>query len=416
MPPRPLAGIMAGVENAEDVGINIVALYHPPSYYPVTPELAEEARVRQSSRSWRNPGGPSQRTRLADVRVEELEERLRDSYEAYYSELHERMSRYPTAPDIFPETLLGPRHLVAELAADGVVVTHWPSQEQAFEFHVSPDRLVKDITGLYRLWVPSGISAGFLQYEAGIDFGAMQMWRPELHQAGAVMRTEWSRIDITSLDSLDAIPTAEQAREWAEQDVQIAADAYLMGLEPALPGKEQQERVTAELGFAIDEFEKVVDRDPHERVIQEYLSTKRNRILLDPSALSITPHVYLRNDHEIDFAVQEAEGQYVLVEIERSGLPVLTKKGRPRAELTHAQQQVKDWFEWIGENLEYARSKMPGIKEPKGRVIMGRRSSITPEHRHVLARESAEARRITTQTYDDILDRAKQHLANLHDL
>jgi hypothetical protein len=77
---------------------------------------------------------------------------------------------------------------------------------------------------------------------------------------------------------------------------------------------------------------------------------------------------------------------------------------------------VKDWFEWIGEDLEYARSKMPGIKEPKGRVIMGRRSSIAPEHRHVLARENVESRRITTQTYDDLIDRAKQPLNNLRGL
>jgi len=95
---------------------------------------------------------------------------------------------------------------------------------------------------------------------------------------------------------------------------------------------------------------------------------------------------------------------------------VLTKKGRPRAELTHAQQQVKDWFEWITRNREDARSIMPGISEPKGWVIMGRRSSIPPEHRHVLARESAESRRIMTQTYDDLLDRAKQHLENLRSL
>lgn len=404
------------MDNADDVGINLVALYHQPSYYPVTPQLAEEARVRQSSRFWRNPGGPSQHTRLADVHVEELEERLRNSYEAYYSELQERMSRYRAASDIFPETLLGPRHLVAELAADGVVVTHWPAQEQAFEFHISSDHLVKDITGVYRLWVPSGLSAGLLQYEAGIDFGALQMWRPEMHQAGAVMRTEWSRIDIASLDSLDAVPTEEQEREWAEQDVQVAADAYLMGLAPALPGQQQQERVVDELGSAIDEFEKVLARAPDEKIVQAFLGTRRNKILLDPSALSIRPQVKLGSEYVPDFVIEVAQEQYVLVEIERPALPVLTEKGRPRADLVHAQQQVKDWFSWISDHSEYARSILPGISEPEGWVVMGRRSSISSEHKGVLARENAESRRITTKTYDDLLDRAKQHRDNLRDL
>lgn len=407
---------MSGVENAEDVGISIITLYHPPPYHPVTPDLAEEARVRQSSRSWRSPGASQLRTRPENVRVRALEDQLRASYEAYYSKLHERMSRYPAAPDIFPETLLGPRHLVAELATDGVVVTHWPAQEQAFEFHVSSNRLVTDITGQYRLWVPSGISAKVLQYEPGIDFGAHQMWRPELLQAGEIMRTEWTRIDIASLDALDAIPTEAQAGEWAEQDVQVAADAYLMGLAPSLPGQEQQGRVIAELDSAIGAFEQMLARGPDEKYVQAFLGTRRNKILLDPSALSIRSQVKLGSEYVPDFVIEVAREQYILVEIERPALPVLTGKGRPRVELVHAQQQVKDWFGWIGDHTEYARSILPGISEPEGWVVMGRRASISSEHEGVMVRENAESRRITTKTYDDLLDRAKQHLANLRSM
>jgi len=111
----------------------------------------------------------------------------------------------------------------------------------------------------------------FLQYEAGIDFGALQMWRPELVEGNAVVRPNWMRIDIASLDSLDSVFTEPQVTEWAEQDVRGAADAYLMGLAPASPGKEQQERVIAELEAVIDEFDQVVARDPHEKIIQAFL-------------------------------------------------------------------------------------------------------------------------------------------------
>lgn len=190
-----------------------------------------------------------------------------------------------------------------------------------------------------------------------------------------------------------------------------------MGLAPAPPGQQQQDRVIAELEFAIKEFEEVLEAQANdEKMIQLFLEAKRNRILLDPSALSIKPHVKFGAEYVPDFVIEVAEEQYVLVEIERPALALLTEKGRPRVELTHARQQVEDWFEWISRYSEYARVLLPGISEPKGWVVMGRRSSIPAEHINVLARGNAESRRMTTLTYDDLLDRAKQHLENLRGL
>jgi hypothetical protein len=358
--------------------------------------------------------------KLGEAETTALEQRLRRFYETYYSELRQRMARYPAASEIFPYHLKGFRRIVATLTKDGLVATHWHADQDTFKFEVSPAHRITDVTEERAIVYPNNYRAVPFprdQDNPERDFdGAITLKAFEARYNDRIIRPDWVRLEVAATHTLDEeLHGEERARAEAAQDVQVAADAFLMGLEKR-PPDEQKDRVIAELEAAINEFEQVVDRDPHEKIIQEYLTIKRNQILLDPSALSITPHVYLRNDHEIDFAVQEAKGQYILVEIERSGLPVLTKKGRPRAELTHAQQQVKDWFEWIGENLEYARSKMPGIKEPNGRVIMGRRSGIPPEHRHVLARESAESRRITTQTYDDLIDRAKQHLNNLRGL
>ena len=330
------------------------------------------------------------------------------------------MSRYPAASEIFPYYLKGSRRIVATLTKDGLVTVHYPAERDSFEFGVSPEQRVTDLTEELAVEYPNGYK--YIPYprdpeDPEKDFdGALETTAIELTYDGQIIRPDYVRLDVAATHTLDEeLHSEEKARADAEKDAVLAADAYLMGLEK-VPPDQQEDRVIAELEAAIDEFGRVVARDPHESVIQEYLTIKRNRILLDPSALSITPRVWLRKEHEVDFVVQEAEGQYVLVQIERSGLPVLTKKGRPRAELTHTQQQVKDWFEWITRNREDARSIMPGISEPKGWVIMGRRSSIPPEHRHVLARESAESQRIMTQTYDDLLDRAKQHLGNLRGL
>jgi len=359
--------------------------------------------------------------KLSEAETVALEQRLRRFYETYYSELRRRMSRYPAAAEIFPYYLKGSRRITPTLTKDGLVVVHYPAARDSFKFELALDKRVADLTEDLYIEYPNGYKAvlfGRDPKNPDKDFdGAFHATGIEIEYNGHIIRPDYVRLDAAATHAFDEehLYSEEKALEEAQKDAVLAADAYLMGLEN-VPPDQKEDRVIAGLKAAIDELEQLVTRDPHEKIIQTFLSIKRNQILLDPSALSITPHVYLRNDLEIDFAVQEAEGEYVLVEIERAGLPVLTKKGRPRAELTHAQQQVKDWFEWIGENREYARSKMPEIKEPKGRVIMGRRSSIAPEHRHVLARESAESRRITTQTYDDLLDRAKQHLEHLRGL
>jgi hypothetical protein len=55
--------------------------------------MSEDISVRSSLRTWRSPSDAPPRTRLEDVSAEELEQRLRSTYETYYSELHERLSR-----------------------------------------------------------------------------------------------------------------------------------------------------------------------------------------------------------------------------------------------------------------------------------------------------------------------------------
>src|SRR4051794_3000677 len=129
--------------------IQLVALHHPPPGYPKTLALNEDIRVKPSFRALNLPTGNQLRTRFEDVDPQELERRLRGYYEAYYSELQARMTQYPAMSEIFPDVLLGARHSVVELAVDGVVATHWPAQQSGFEFRLSPQLLVKDITGAY---------------------------------------------------------------------------------------------------------------------------------------------------------------------------------------------------------------------------------------------------------------------------
>lgn len=193
-------------------GMTLVALLDIPPGCPMNPAIYEDLRVRQSIRFWRNPGGGLANTTLNNIDLHDLDRRVRIYYETYYAELRDRMSRYPTMAEIFPDILRGHRHIVVAVAADGIVATHWAAEQSDFEFVFSPNLTVQDITGSQPLPAPSGRSAKFFQYETGFDFGAYAMWRPELIEGNVSVSPNWTRMDVASLDSLDSVLDEIQAK------------------------------------------------------------------------------------------------------------------------------------------------------------------------------------------------------------
>ncbi len=381
----------------------------------------EAFRARISIRPVSLPGADEAQIGLGTVDRNELERDLRRYYETYYAELDARMSRYRAMHEIFPDRMIGPRCVVAVLATDGIEVTHWFAQQQSFEFRPSADRMVRDTTSRERyVQAPGGMWADLFDYEPGVDFGAFEFWGFSAIENGTVIESEWARLDVASLDNLESFRDEAQARANAERDVQISADAYLMGLDPApiLPDQAQQNRLIAEIEAAVDEFEKVLEVHANdEKMIQLYLDAKRNRILLEPSMMpTLRREVWIGNK-KADFVVELPPGErYLLVEIERPIHRLFTGKDRVTAEVTHAQQQIEDWMNRISEHPHEARETLPGIREPQGWVVIGRRSSMTEHQQTVLERRNARHQNITIMTYDDLLDRAKQHLANLRNM
>ena len=67
------------------------------------------------------------------------------------------------------------------------------------------------------------------------------------------------------------------------------------------------------------------------------------------------------------------------MEIEASTHKLYTKKGNPSAPLVHAEQQVDDWLSWLEEHSDSARDHLPGLNNPRGFVVIGRRSSLSGE-------------------------------------
>jgi hypothetical protein len=362
--------------------------------------------------------------RLQEAEIVALEQRLRRFYQAYYTELRQRMAQYPAASEIFPYYLKGFRRIVATLMKDGLVTVHYEAQRDAFEFGVDPERRVTDLTEeLTTIVYPNGYRAVHFPRDpenSEKDFdGAITVMASEAVYNGQIIRPDYVRLDVAATHTLDEeLHNEERGQQDAERDVLLSANAYLMGL-GELPAGQQQDRVRAELQAAIDGLEELLASDPEEWRLQMYLGLPRNKILLHPHAQTVTPEVKLGTEHRVDFVLELPQQRHVLVEIERPRDALYTKDGDPADRHKHGQQQIMDWIEWLDENRDYARKNIPAlrtIKEPEYWLIVGLRRNTSEKHQRALTRKNVELHRIETMTFDDLLDRAKQHLDNLGDL
>lgn len=158
-------------------------------------------------------------------------------------------------------------------------------------------------------------------------------------------------------------------------------------------------------------FEELLDSSPSEEVLQRFLAS--NTVLLEPSAQRILPKVRLGSEFVTDFVMELGKEEYVLVELEPAHFRLFTAGGNPSAKLVHAQRQVEDWREWILENVSYIRQQLPGLHDPGGLVVIGRRRDLSSANARSLRRKNTELHRIRIETYDDLVDRVRRYITNL---
>jgi len=142
---------------------------------------------------------------------------------------------------------------------------------------------------------------------------------------------------------------------------------------------------------------------------------QRNPMLLCPSHVRVWPKLPL-GASITDFVFQEANQDYLLVEIERSTLSLFRQDGHPTAELTHAQGQLVDWKRYLEDNLPTVQRELGLIgitPNPNGLLVIGRSSSLLPANRRKLQTMMNESPRLRIFTYDDVYERAKAVFENL---
>ncbi len=204
----------------------------------------------------------------------------------------------------------------------------------------------------------------------------------------------------------------EYAAAWAETDILAAVvshqirEAQLNNLDP---NSEARRRI-ADL---LEEYKQLLDSDPeHEEVLQRFLAA--NPALLCPAHIRVWPKLAL-GAHITDFVFQEATGDYLLVELEKSIDPLFIKSGHPSHQLTRARGQVQDWRRYLEDNLSTVQREigLHGISPgPRSLIVIGRAKTLSQKNRRKLAAIENEAPSLKILTYDDVLENTKAVVEN----
>lgn len=207
---------------------------------------------------------------------------------------------------------------------------------------------------------------------------------------------------------LVSVPVREQPTE--DKDVDLLIDEYVCdssgGLSDALSQLYALYFVMAEM---------VDDPNTREAELHSFLATYP--VLVDPTGFALHSEVRLGSDYRIDLVLQfqDAERQILLIELERADIKLFTRKGRPRAPITHATQQVEDWLRWWREHPKELPLGLDHSIVPKGVVVVGRSKSMDQDAQRRLAHLNAN-RDVTVLTYDDLLTRIEGFIRQLERL
>jgi hypothetical protein len=168
----------------------------------------------------------------------------------------------------------------------------------------------------------------------------------------------------------------------------------------------------------VDEFERLINRQPHENEIQNFL--EMNPWLLAQQFAHchyVLPQFSFGGQFRADFVLPErcsGETIWFLTEIERPDMPLLARNGEFSKEVRHAIGQVQDWMHWLRNNQDTARKPRTigglGLHDISslisGYVVIGRRSKVCRRFNQLRSTLLSQSG-IDIVTYDRIIDWAR---------
>jgi hypothetical protein len=336
-----------------------------------------------------------------------IEKRIFAWASVYYEAISDIIRRYPDPNDSFPESMqlhsrqvrliISPGYFTFRaLQSDETWTAKWQDAEPLSSEFLESFKVRSQIDAFTRKGQQYRISAFLISADKHAP-------RP----------APWEKLIISNTGAAKRW-TADNARAEASNDVLSFTIDRLLGS----PSQEVSEGiqsnphkvVAGQLQRLTSDFGTLLSDASREEELQLFI--REHPYLLDLRAISIDPKVPLGSEYVTDFVVKLPGSQYLLVEIEKSTHALYTNSYNPTAALTHAVRQVEDWLEWSYENLSYLRSRYPDIHEPKGLVILGRRSSLNHKTSKALRRRNVLSK-VQVATYDDLIDDMKAIASNL---
>ncbi|KPK81378.1 MAG: hypothetical protein AMS25_06235, partial [Gemmatimonas sp. SM23_52] len=200
---------------------------------------------------------------------------------------------------------------------------------------------------------------------------------------------------------------------WAENDILAAVVSHQIQ-ETRLSTLDPHVGARRYFSTLFQAYQELLDSKPdREEALQRFLA--ENPALLCPTHIRFWPKLPL-GAHVTDFVFQEATGDYLLVELEKSTHRLFRKDGHATEKLNTASGQVLDWRRYIEDNLPTVQRELglEGISaNPRSLIVIGRSSDVSLADRRKITAIENQAPRLKICTYDDVLKNVKAAVENL---
>lgn len=163
----------------------------------------------------------------------------------------------------------------------------------------------------------------------------------------------------------------------------------------------------------IDEYRKLIKDTAEEPKFQAFF--EKNPMFLNWQVTKFLAEKSFGGEQFPDLILFLKNRSYVIVELEKPGVKLYTKRGDPSQELSHAEEQVRGYIRWAIEDKQFLRKR--GLENltadnTTGLLIIG--SYLTQEERKKLDTHNNSVRSMyTIKTFSDVLEDNEAFLKNL---
>lgn len=127
---------------------------------------------------------------------------------------------------------------------------------------------------------------------------------------------------------------------------------------------------------SIQKYNSLIEGEQFEE-IKYHNFLKENPHLIEPFHSEFWSKPRFGEGLQPDFLFRLMDDNYVVVEIEKPWLPILTNNGNLSSYTTHAKRQALDYREWAISNQLYAKERFPKIWRPFALVVIGMEKDLS---------------------------------------